>query len=115
MNRQHVAAYRGIIALGVLSGSATLNLSLAQGPTMMGDPGNWMVQTPAKGGCLGLVLQIIRDGGFTITMTQVDGKGPQGTITGGRDPSGGGFLAQVTASGCPDRLLKIAPYAPQGG
>jgi hypothetical protein len=139
MRRQHVVAYRRVISVAALACSATPNTALAQAPTMMGEPDNWMVTTPSTGACLGLVLQVIRygnnlrgfaatgdmtgmsrltgsidaNGQFTITMTQVDGKGPQGTITGGRDPSNGGFLAQVSGSGCTDGPLKIVPYAQQ--
>jgi hypothetical protein len=137
MRRQHVVAHWRVIAGAVLAWSTTLNPALAQ--TMMGERGNWIVTTPSTSACLGLVLQVIRygndlkgfaatgdmagmsrltgsidaSGQFTITMNQVDGKGPQGTITGTRDPSNGAFQAQVSGSGCTDGPLRIAPYAPQ--
>jgi hypothetical protein len=60
-----------------------------------------------------LTGSIDASGQFTITMTQVDGKGPQGTITGSHDPSNGVFLAQVSGSGCTDGPLRIMPYTPQ--
>ena len=105
---------------------------------MTGAPGNWTVHTASKAGCPGIALQIQRDGnslkGFaetgdmagtsrltgtidasnksTITMTQVDGKGPQGTITGSRSASDGWLVAQVKGSGCTDGPLKIMTYVP---
>ena len=95
---------RAIVATVIGYGAAPIMAS-AQPPTMMGTQGNWMVTTPSTGACLGLVRQVIRDGnnlrGFaatgdmtgmsrltgsidasehcTITMAQVDGKGPRGT------------------------------------
>jgi hypothetical protein len=106
---------------------------------MTGAPGNWMVHTPAKAGCPGLVLHVMRDGNdlkgfaatgdmaamsrltgaidakqqFTITMTPVDGKGPVGTITGSRNQSDGWLLAQVKVAGC-DGPLKILTYVLPG-
>ena len=129
-----------LIAAGVLACCATLGLALAQG-TMTGAPGNWMVHTAAKAGCPGIVLQVQRDGNklkgfaetgdladvsrltgtidanqqFTITMTQVDGKGPQGTITGSRNESDGWLVAQIKGSGCTDGPLKIMTYLPYPG
>jgi hypothetical protein len=52
---------------------------------------------------------------FTITMTRVDGKGPQGTITGSRNPSDGWLLAQIRGSGFTDGPLKIMTYVPYRG
>jgi hypothetical protein len=127
------------LAAGVLACGVTFSLALAQG-SMTGAPGNWMVHTAAKAGCPGLVLQVQRDGNnlkgfaatgdmagmsrltgtidakqqFTITMTQVDDKGPQGTITGSRNQSDGWLLAQVKGSGCTDGPLKIQTYRPGG-
>jgi hypothetical protein len=122
---------RRTIVASALACSATLSLALAQG-TMTGAPGNWTVHTAAKAGCPGIALQIQRDGDnlkglaetgdmagtsrlsgtidargqFSLTMTQVDGKGPQGTITGSRNPSDGWLLAQIKGSGCTDGRLK---------
>jgi hypothetical protein len=88
---------------------------------MMGTQGNWMVTTPSTDASLGLVLQVIRDGSdlrgfaatgdmtgmsrmtgsidtsgqFTVTMTQVDGKGPQGSITRALGLSNGAFLGRL--------------------
>jgi hypothetical protein len=132
--------YRGIIAASALAYSATLSLALAQG-TMTGAAGNWAVHAAAKAGCPGIALQIQRDGEnlkgfaetgdmagtsrlsgtidargqFSLTMTQVDGKGPQGTITGSRNASDGWLLAQVKGSGCTDGPLKIMTYVPYQG
>lgn len=106
--------HRRIVVAGVMACSVTLRLAMAQG-TMTGAPGNWTVHTAAKDGCPGIALQVQREGNdlkgfaetgdmagvsrltgtinadqqFTITMTQVDGKGPQGTITGSRNSSDG--------------------------
>ena len=133
------ACSRTVVA-GVLACSSTLSLALAQG-TMTGAPGNWTVHTASKAGCPGIALQIQRDGNnlkgfaetgdmagtsrltgtidasdkFTITMTQVDGKGPQGTITGSRSASDGWLAAQVKGSGCTDGPLKIMTYVPYRG
>jgi hypothetical protein len=132
--------YRRTIAASALAYSATLSLALAQG-TMTGGPGNWTVHTAAKSGCPGIALQIQRDGDnlkgfaetgdmagtsrlsgtinanghFSLTMTQVDGKGPQGTITGSRNASDGWLLAQIKGSGCTDGALKIMTYVPYQG
>ena len=132
--------YRRTIAASALACSATLSLALAQG-TMTGAPGNWTVHTAAKAGCPGIAFQIQRDGDnlkgfaetgdmagpsrlsgtidareqFSLTMTQVDGKGPQGAITGSRNPSDGWLLAQVKGSGCTDGRLKIMTYVPYRG
>ena len=127
--------YRMMITASALACSATLNLALAQG-TMTGAPGNWTVHTAAKGGCPGIALQVQRVGNdlkgfaetgdmagvsrltgtidakqqFNIAITQVDGKGPQGTITGSRSPSDGWLVAQIKGSGCTDGPLKIMTY-----
>jgi hypothetical protein len=132
--------YRMMMTASALACSATLNLALAQG-TMTGAPGNWTVHTAAKGGCPGIALQVQRDGNdlkgfaetgdmagvsrltgtidakqqFNITITQVDGKGPQGTITGSRSPSDGWLVAQIKGSGCTDGPLKIMTYVPYKG
>jgi hypothetical protein len=108
---------------------------------MTGAPGNWTVHTAAKPGCPGIALQVQRDGNnlkgfaetgdmadvsrltgtidakqqFTITMNQVDGKGPQGTITGSRNASDGWLVAQIKGSGCTDGQLKIMTYVPYQG
>jgi hypothetical protein len=118
----------------------TFSQVLAQG-TMTGAPGNWMVHTAAKAGCPGTARQVQRGGNnlkgfaetgdmagvsrlsgtidanqqFTITMTQVDCKGPQGTITGSRSASDGWLVAQVKGSGCTDVPLKIMTYVPFKG
>ena len=133
--------YRWLIVASALACSATPNLALAQGTSMTGARGNWMVHTPSKAGCPGLVLHVMRDGNdlkgfaatgdmaamsrltgtiddkqqFTITMTPVDGKGPVGTITGSRSSSDGWLLAQVKGSGCTDGPLKIQTYVPYQG
>jgi hypothetical protein len=133
-------AYRRMMAASALACSATLSLALAQG-TMKGAPGNWTVHTAAKAGCPGIALQVQRDGNnlkgfaeagdmsgtsrlsgtidargqFSLTMSQVDGKGPQGTITGSRNASDGWLLAQVKGSGCTDGPLKIMTYVPYQG
>jgi hypothetical protein len=52
---------------------------------------------------------------FTLTMTQVDGKGPNGTSTGSRSASDGWLVRQVTASGYTDGPLKIQTYVPYKG
>ena len=110
--------YSRTIAASALACSATLGLALAQG-TMKGAPGNWTVHTAAKAGCPGIALQVQRDGNnlkgfaeagdmsgtsgclaqsmpegrFSLTMSQVDGKGPQGGfITGSRNASDGWLL-----------------------
>ena len=132
--------YWRTIAAGVLACSATMSLALAQA-TMTGAPGNWTVHTAAKPGCPGIALQVQRDGNklkgfaetgdltdisrlsgtidadqqFAITMTQVDGKGPQGTITGSRNASDGWLVAQIKGSGCTDGPLKIMTYVPYPG
>jgi hypothetical protein len=132
--------YRRIVAASLLAYSAMLGLALAQG-TMTGAPGNWTVHTAAKSGCPGIALQIQRDGDnlkgfaetgdiagssrlsgaidakekFSLAMTQVDGKGPQGTITGSRNASDGWLLAQIKGSGCTDGPLKIMTYVPYQG
>jgi hypothetical protein len=132
--------YSRIIAASVLACSATLQLAMAQG-TMTGASGNWTVHTASKAGCPGIALQVRRDGNnlngfaetgdmagssrlsgtidanqkFTITMTQVDGKGPQGTITGSRSATDGWLVAQVKGSGCTDGPLKIMTYVPYRG
>lgn len=132
--------YRMMITASALACSATLSLALAQG-TMTGAPGNWTVHTAAKGGCPGIALQVQRDGNdlkgfaetgdmagvsrltgtidakqqFTITITQVDGRGPQGTISGSRSPSDGWLVAQIKGSGCTDGPLKIMTYVPYKG
>jgi hypothetical protein len=51
---------------------------------------------------------------FTMTMTQVDGKGPQGTITRSRNKSDGWLVAQVKGSGCTDGTVKIETYVTGG-
>ena len=133
--------YRIITAAGLMTLGVTLDLALAQNTSMTGAPGNWMIHTPARAGCPGLVLNVLRDGNnlkgyaatgdmaamsrlsgtidarqqFTLTMTPVDGKGPQGTITGSRSPSDGWLLAQVKGSGCTDGPLKIQTYVPYTG
>ena len=133
--------YRGMLVAGTLAYSAMTGMALAQGPSMTGGPGNWMVHTASKAGCPGLVLHVMRDGNdlkgfaatgdmaamsrltgaidakqqFTITMTPVDGKGPVGTITGSRNQSDGWLLAQVKGSGCTDGQLKIETYLPYQG
>jgi hypothetical protein len=133
--------YRRMIATVALAYSTTLGLALAQGTSMTGAPGNWEVHTASKAGCPGLVLHIQRDGNnlkgfaatgdmaamsrltgtinanqqFTIAMTPVDGKGPQGTIAGSRNQSDGWLLAQLTGSGCTDGPLKIRTYVPYQG
>lgn len=124
--------YHRLIAASALACTATLGLALAQG-TMSGAPGNWTVRTAAKAGCPGIALQVQRDGNnlkgfaetgdmagvsrltgtinandqFSITITQVDDKGPQGTITGSRSVGDGWLLAEVKGSGCTDGPLKI--------
>jgi hypothetical protein len=133
--------YHGMIVAGALACSATPSLALAQGTSMTGAPGNWMIHTPSKTGCPGLVLHVMRDSNdlkgfaatgdmaamsrltgtidakqqFTITMTPVDGKGPVGTITGSRSQSDGWLLAEVKGSGCTDGPLKIMTYVPYQG
>jgi hypothetical protein len=133
--------YPRTFAASALACSVTLSLALAQKPGMTGAPGNWMVHTAAKAGCPGLVLHVQREGNslkgfaatgdmadmsrltgtidandqFTINMTQIDGKGPQGTITGSRSGSDGWLVAQVKGSGCTDGLLKIETYVPYKG
>ena len=128
-------------AAGILTFGTTLSPALAQGTSMTGATGNWMIHTPSRTGCPGLVLHVVSDGNnlkgfaatgdmaamsrlagtinanekFTITMTPVDGKGPQGTIAGSRNPSDGWLLAQVTGSGCTDGQLKIMTYVPYQG
>jgi len=108
---------------------------------MTGAPGNRRVHTASKAGCPGLSLQVRRDGNnlkgvattgdmagmsrltgtidanqqFTLAMTPVDGKGPQGTITGSRNASDGWLVAQVKGSGCTDGALKIETYVPYSG
>jgi hypothetical protein len=132
--------YSRTIVAAVLACSSTFSVALAQG-TMTGAPGNWTVHTAPKPGCPGIALQVRRDGNnlkgfaetgdmegvsrltgtidaderFTITITQVDGKGPQGTITGSRNPSDGWLVAQVTGSGCTDGPLKIMTFVPYRG
>ena len=134
--RSPIVTAASLMALG-----ATLNLALAQNTSMTGGPGNWMIHTPPRAGCPGLVLNVLRDGNnlkgyaatgdmaamsrltgtidarqqFTLTMTPVDGKGPQGTITGSRNSSDGWLLAQVKGSGCTDGPLKIQTYVPYPG
>jgi hypothetical protein len=129
-----------MIAASALACSATLHLAMAQG-TMTGAPGNWTVHTAAKAGCPGIALQVQREGNdlkgfaetgdmagvsrlsgtidanqqFTLIMNQVDGKGPQGTITGSRSKSDGWLVAQVKGSGCTDGPLKIMTYVPYKG
>jgi hypothetical protein len=129
-----------MITASALACSVTLSLALAQG-TMTGAPGNWTVHTAAKTGCPGIALQVQRDGNdlkgfaetgdmagvsrltgtidanqqFTITITQVDGKGPQGTITGSRSKSDGWLVAQIKGSDCTDGPLKIMTYVPYKG
>jgi hypothetical protein len=84
---------------------------MAQG-TITGAPGNWTIHTAAKAGCPGIALQVQREGGnlkgfaetedmagasrltgtidqFAITILQIDGKGPQGSIIGSRNKSDG--------------------------
>ena len=133
--------YVRMTAAGILAFGATLSFALAQGTSMTGATGNWMIHTPSRAGCPGLVLHVIRDGNnlkgfaatgdmaamsrltgtiddrqqFSITMTPVDGKGPQGTITGSRNSSDGWLLAQVKGSGCTDGPLKIETYVPYPG
>lgn len=133
--------YVRMTAAGILAFGATLSLALAQGTSMTGATGNWMIHTPSRAGCPGLVLHVVRDGNnlkgfaatgdmaamsrltgtiddrqqFSITMTPVDGKGPQGTITGSRNSSDGWLLAQVKGSGCTDGPLKIETYVPYPG
>jgi hypothetical protein len=133
--------YRRVTAAGLMALGATFNPALAQNTGMTGAPGNWMIHTPTRAGCPGLVLNVLRDGNnlkgyaatgdmaamsrltgniddrqqFTLTMTPVDGKGPQGTITGSRNPSDGWLLAQVKGSGCTDGPLKIKTYVPYTG
>ena len=132
--------YRTLIAANILACSTMLNLAMAQG-TMTGAPGNWTVHTASKACCPGIALQVQRDGNnlkgfaetgdmagvsrltgtidanqqFTITITQVDGKGPQGTITGSRSASDGWLVAQIKGSGCTDGQLKIMTYVPYQG
>jgi hypothetical protein len=124
------------VTAGILACSATIGAALAQNANMTGSQGNWIVHTASKAGCPGLVLHVQRDGDtlkgiaatgdmagisrlagmidakaqFTMTMTQVDGKGPQGTITGSRNPSDGWLIAQVKGSGCTDGTVKIETY-----
>jgi hypothetical protein len=138
---EHVMMYRRMFAASVLACSATLQLAMAQQGAMTGAPGNWTVHTAAKAGCPGIALQVRRDGNnlngfaesgdmagvsrlsgtidanqqFTITMTQVDGKGPQGTIDGSRNVSDGWLVAQIRGSGCTDGQLKIMTYVPYKG
>jgi hypothetical protein len=107
-------SYWRTLVAGALACSGMFNPALAQG-TMTGVQGNWTVHTAAKPGCPGIALQVRRDGNtlngvaetgdmsgvsrlggtinadqqFMITMTQVDGTGPIGTITGSRNPSDG--------------------------
>ena len=133
--------YRRIIATVALACSATLSPALAQKASMTGAPGNWTVHTAAKAGCPGIALQIQRDGDnlkgfaetgdmagssrltgtidakqqFSLTMTQIDGKGPQGTITGSRSASDGWLVAEIKGSGCTDGPLKIMTYVPYQG
>jgi len=133
-------SYWRMLAAGILAGGATLGVALAQNASMTGSQGNWMVHTKSKAGCPGLVLHVQRDGDtlrgiaatgdmagmsrlagtidanqqFTITMTQVDGKGPQGTITGSRNKSDGWLVAQVKGSGCTDGTVKIETYVTGG-
>jgi hypothetical protein len=133
--------YLRMTAAGILAFGATLSLALAQGTSMTGATGNWMIHTPSRAGCPGLVLHVVRDGNslkgfaatgdmtamsrltgtiddrqqFSITMTPVDGKGPQGTITGSRNSSDGWLLAQVKGSGCTDGPLKIETHVPYPG
>ena len=128
-------------AAGILTFGTTLSPALAQGTSMTGATDNWMIHTPSRTGCPGLVLHVVRDGNnlkgfaatgdmaamsrltgtiddrqqFTLTMTPVDGKGPQGTITGSRNASDGWLLAQVKGSGCTDGPLKIETYVPYPG
>jgi hypothetical protein len=132
--------YRRIVVASVMACSVTLRLAMAQG-TMTGAAGNWTVHTASKAGCPGIALQVQREGNdlkgfaetgdmagvsrlsgtidakeqFTITITQVDGKGPQGTITGSRSASDGWLVAQVKGSGCTDGPLKIMTYVPYKG
>jgi hypothetical protein len=132
--------YWRIVVASVMACSVTLRLAMAQG-AMTGAPGNWTVHTAAKAGCPGIALQVQREGNdlkgfaetgdmagvsrltgtinadqqFTLTMTQVDGKGPQGTITGSRSASDGWLVAQVQGSGCTDGPLKIMTYVPYKG
>ena len=106
--------YWKMIAVSVLAWGAPLSITMAQG-TMTGAPGNWTVHTAAKAGCPGIALQVQREGNslkgfaetgdmadasrlagtidsnghFAITISQIDGKGPQGTITGSRNRSDG--------------------------
>jgi len=124
--------HRRMLAASALACTATLGLALAQG-TMSGTPGNWTVYTAAKAGCPGIALQVQRDGNnlkgfaetgdmagvsrltgtvnandqFSITITPIDSKGPQGTITGTRRAGDGWLLAEVKGSGCTDGPLKI--------
>jgi hypothetical protein len=119
--------YPRMTAASILAFGATVGLALAQGTSMSGATGNWMIHTPSRAGCPGLVLRVVRDGSnlkgfaatgdmaamsrltgtiddrqqFTLTMTPVDGKGPQGTITGSRNASDGWLLAQVKGSAAP--------------
>jgi hypothetical protein len=129
--------HRRICTASALACSATVGMALAQG-TMTGATGDWTVHTAAKAGCPGIALRIHRDGNnlkgyaetgdmtgvsrltgtsnanqqFTLTITQVDGKEPQGTITGSRSESDGWLVAQIEGSGCTDGLLKIQTYVP---
>jgi hypothetical protein len=129
---KRIMKYPRLIAASALACTATLGLALAQG-TMSGVTGNWTVHTAAKTGCPGIALQVQRDGNnlkgfaetgdmagvsrltgtinandqFSITITQVDGKGPQGIITGSRSVGDGWLLAEVKGSGCTDGPLKI--------
>jgi hypothetical protein len=132
--------YGRMIAIAALTCCTATSLGLAQG-TISGSQGNWMVHTASKPGCPGLVLQIGRVGDnlkgfattgdladvsrlsgtitgnekFTITLTQVDGKGPKGTITGSRSASDGWLTGQVSGSGCTDGPIKIQTYVPYTG
>jgi len=129
-----------MVVAGILASCATLSAALAQNATMTGAQGNWTVHTASKAGCPGLVLHVQRDGNtlkgmaatgdmagmsrltgtidandqFTMTMTQVDGKGPQGTITGSRSKSDGWLVAQVKGSGCTDGTIKIETEVASG-
>ena len=135
---KRIMKYRRMIAASALACTATLGLALAQG-TMSGAPGNWTVHTAAKAGCPGIALQVQRDGNnlkgfaetgdmagvsrltgtinakdqFSITITQIDDKGPQGTITGSLRAGGGWLLAEVKGSGCTDGPLKIQTARPE--
>lgn len=135
-----MVAYWRMIAVSVLACGAPLSITMAQG-SMTGAPGNWTVHTAAKAGCPGIALQVQREGNnlkgfaetgdmagasrltgtidandqFAITISQIDGKGPQGTITGSRNKSNGWLVAHVKGSGCTDGPLKIETYVPFRG